>query len=227
MQPNGPTIQAAIEHALTTALREPARLRAAGRTDAGVHAFGQVATMPLERIPEDLGRLLRSLNALTPDDISIRELSLVDDRFDPRRHARGRRYEYRVWRGPAASPFWRRWAWHVWAPLDVPAMQAAAAVLLGEHDVLGFQGPDADPHESTVRRISESGFVEDGPSLIYGIEATAFLKNMVRNILGTLVEVGRGDRPVESIADILASRDRTRAGKTAPPHGLALVRVRY
>jgi tRNA pseudouridine38-40 synthase len=227
LQPNGPSIQAELERALAVVLREPVRIRAAGRTDAGVHACGQVASAPISRVPDDLGRLLRSLNAITPDDIAIRELSVVDDAFDPRRHARSRRYEYRIWRAPAASPFWRRWAWHVPQPLDLGAMQAAAAVLLGEHDMLGFQGPDADPVQSTVRRVSETAFVVDGSAWVYGIEATAFLKNMVRNIVGTLVEIGRGDRPVDSMHDILRSRDRTRAGRTAPPHGLTLVAVRY
>ena len=227
IQPNGPTIQAELERALAVILREPVRVRAAGRTDSGVHACGQVAVAPVSRPPDDLGRVLRGVNALLPDDIAVRELTLVGDAFDPRRQARSRRYEYRLWCAPAASPFWRRWAWHLPMPLDRDAMQAAAAVLLGEHDVLGFQGADADPVQSTVRRITESGFVADGAALVYGIEATAFLMHMVRNIVGTLVEIGRGDRAVSSMQDILDSRDRMRAGMTAPPHGLTLVAVRY
>lgn len=227
LQPNGPTIQGELERAFAIALREPVRVRGSGRTDAGVHASGQVAAAPITRDPGDLGKLRRSLNALTPDDIAVREIALVGDDFDPRRDARSRRYEYRIWRAPAESPFWRRWAWHVPYPLDLAKMQAAAAMLLGEHDVVAFQGANAQPVESTVRRIAESAFVDAGPQWVFGIEATAFLKNMVRNVVGTLVEIGRGDRPAEAMAEILASRDRTKAGATAPPHGLTLVAVRY
>ncbi len=227
LQPGGPTVQGVLEQALATALREPVRVRGAGRTDAGVHATGQVAVAPVSRAPDDLDRLRRSLNALTPDDVAIREIDVVDDAFDPRRHARSRVYEYRLWLAPAASPFWRRWAWHHPLPLDLAAMRTAAAALLGEHDFAAFQGADAEPMRSTVRRVLVSELLEDGPMLVYRIEATAFLKHMVRNIVGTLVEVGRGARAADGMAALIAGRDRTRAGDTAPPHGLTLVSVRY
>jgi tRNA pseudouridine38-40 synthase len=227
LQPGVPTVQGVLETALATALREPVRVRGAGRTDAGVHACGQVAAVRVTRIPADLGRLQKSLNALTPDDIAVREIALVDDTFDPRRQARSRVYEYRILNRPAPSPFWTRHAWHVPQPLDMAAMDAAARELEGEHDFAAFQGADAEPVRSTIRRVQMSRMSPADGVLVYRIEATAFLKHMVRNIVGTLVEVGRGERARDAMRELLAGRDRTRAGATAPAHGLTLVAVRY
>jgi tRNA pseudouridine38-40 synthase len=227
LQPGGPTVQEVLERALATALREPVRVRGAGRTDAGVHACGQVAAVRVSRVPEDIGRLLRSLNALTPDDVAVRDIAVVDDAFDPRRHARSRLSEYRILNAPAPSPFWRRWAWHLTRPLDVPAMDVAAATLAGEHDFAAFQGADAEPVRSTVRRVLESRVSATPPLVVYRIEATAFLKHMVRNIAGTLVEIGLGERAPTALGELLSGRDRTKAGATAPAHGLTLVAVRY
>ena len=227
LQPDGPTVQAVLEHALAVVLREPVRIRAAGRTDTGVHACGQVVAVPVSDVPADLGTCRRSLNALLPDDVAVREVTLVDDAFDPRRHARSRLYVYRLLVTRARSAFWHRYAWHHPVALDAGAMAEAAAVLVGEHDFAAFCGADADPVRSTVRRVLTSELARDGDLLVYRIEATAFLKHMVRNVVGTLVEIGRGDRPVGAMAEILASRDRRQAGATAPPHGLTLVAVRY
>jgi tRNA pseudouridine38-40 synthase len=228
LQPGGPTVQGELERVLAVVLREPVRVRGAGRTDAGVHATGQVATARLSRPAGDLGRLRRSLNALLPDDVAVRELALVDDAFDPRRHARSRLYAYRILNAPAPSPFWRRSAWHVSSSLDATAMDSAARMLVGEHDFAAFRGTDArETPRSTVRRVLESGVDRDGPLLVYRVEATAFLKHMVRNIVGTLLDIGRGERAPAEMADVLAGRDRTRAGATAPPHGLTLVAIRY
>jgi tRNA pseudouridine38-40 synthase len=226
LQPDGPTVQAVLERALATTLREPVRIRAAGRTDAGVHACGQVVAVPVTRVPENLRRLVGSLNALTPDDIAIRDVSIVDDTFDPRR-ARSRLYEYRLLVSPTPSAFWHRFAWHHPASLDVDGMARAVADLVGEHDFAAFRAADADPQTSTVRRVLVSELRRDGDLLVYRIEATAFLKHMVRNVVGTLVEIGRGERLPGALAQILASRDRRRAGPTAPAHGLTLVAVRY
>jgi tRNA pseudouridine38-40 synthase len=227
VQPGGPTVQEVLEQALATALREKVRVRGAGRTDAGVHACGQVAAVRVTHVPPDLDRLQKSLNALTPDDIAIRDVAVVDDAFDPRRDARSRVYEYRILNARAPSPFWRRYAWQVGLPLDVAAMDAAAASLLGEHDFAAFCAADSEPVRSTVRRVLESRVHSVPPLLVYRVEATAFLKHMVRNIVGTLVEIGLGQRPPDALADVLAGRDRTRAGATAPPHGLMLIAVRY
>src|SRR5262245_3112161 len=156
IQAAGPTVQEVLERALATALREPVRIRGAGRTDAGVHACGQVAAVRLRQIPADLERLLKSVNALTPDDVVVRDIALVDDAFDPRRHARSRVYEYRILNLLAPSPFWRRWTWHVPQPLDASGMDRAARVLEGEHDFAAFRGADGQAVGSTIRRVLES-----------------------------------------------------------------------
>jgi tRNA pseudouridine38-40 synthase len=228
LQPGGPTVQGELERAFAVVLREPVRVRGAGRTDAGVHAAGQVAVVRVTRPPEDLGRLRRSLNALLADDVAVRHIVVVDDAFDPRRHARSRVYEYRILNAPAPSPFWRRWAWHVPLPLATDAMAAGARLLEGEHDFAAFRGADAkETPRTTVRRVLVSALLVEPPLLVYRVEATAFLKHMVRNVVGTLVEVGSGVRSSRSVAEVLAGRDRTRAGATAPPHGLTLVEIRY
>jgi tRNA pseudouridine38-40 synthase len=227
LQPGGPTVQGVLEAALATVLRERVRVRGAGRTDAGVHACGQVAAVQVSRVPADLDRLRRSLNALTPDDVAVREVTVADDGFDPRRHARSRVYEYRIRTAPSPSPFWRRYAWHHPLPLEAGAMAAAAAVVAGEHDFAAFRAADAEPVRSTQRRVLESRLREEDGMLVYRIEANAFLKHMVRNIVGTLAEVGRGERTPGSIAGLLAGRDRTQAGATAPPQGLTLLAVLY
>src|SRR3989454_68955 len=163
-QPAAPRVQGVLGRALAPAVREPVRVRGAGRTDAGVHACGQVAAVKVTCVPADLGRLRKSLNALTPEDVAVREIAVVDDAFDPRRQARSRVYEYRILNAPAPSPFWRRHAWHVPEPLDVVAMDEVAAELVGEHDFAAFRGADAEPVRSTVRRVLES-HVHAGPAL--------------------------------------------------------------
>ena len=227
LQPDGPTVQAVLERALAIALREPVRVQAAGRTDAGVHACGQVVAAPVTRVPADPGMLLRSLNGLLPEDVTVRALDVVDDTFDPRRQAASRVYVYRLLTRAAPSSFWHRYAWHHPVPLDVEAMAGAAAALVGEHDFAAFQGADPDAPASTVRRVLVSEVRREDDFLLYRVEATGFLKHMVRNIVGTLVEIGKGTRPVEDMARVLASCDRRQAGQMAPAHGLTLVTVRY
>jgi tRNA pseudouridine38-40 synthase len=227
LQPHGPTIQGELERALGVALREPVRVRGAGRTDAGVHAAGQVAAVRVARLPADLGRLRISLNALLPETIVVTDVESVAGAFDPRRDARRRRYAYRIWRAPAPSPFWRRYSWHLRGPLDLGAMEAAATAVIGEHDFGAFRASDAEPVRSTVRRVYASRFEVSDPLLVYRIEANAFLKHMVRTLIGTFVEIGRGQRPAASMADLLAVGDRRQAGATAPAHGLVLERVLY
>src|SRR6185295_19277820 len=155
---------------------ETVRVAAAGRTDAGVHAAGQVVSFAVQasRAPEVVQR---ALNALTPHDISITSVEEVADDFDPRRAARRRLYVYRIWNAPWPSPFWRRYAWHVRQPLDVAAMSAAAAALLGEHDFSAFQAAGCDA-DNPVRRMLRSEMERRGPLISYTIEATAFLRHM-------------------------------------------------
>ena len=225
IQPDGPTIQGVLEDAIRRMLAESVRVAAAGRTDAGVHAAGQVVSFTLQRAVS-ADTLARGLNALTPGDISIRDAVVVSDDFDPRRAARSRVYVYRIWNARWPSPFWRRYAWHVFHPLDLEQMRAAAACLVGEHDFTSFQAAGCDA-DNPVRCVLRSDVASASPLLTYTIEATAFLRHMVRNIVGTLVEVGSGGRTPGDMLALLAARDRTAAGPTAPACGLCLTEVNY
>jgi len=226
IQPNGPTIQAALEQAAERMFGTKTRMAAAGRTDAGVHALGQVVCFRLEREAIEVEEVRRGLDALTPDDIVIRAAEVVGDDFDPRRSARSRTYVYRIWNRPAPTILWRRFAWHVRRPLDVESMATAARLLEGEQDFSSFQAADCDA-DNPVRRIHRSEMALDEGLITYTVTATAFLRHMVRNIVGTLAEVGFGQRGAEDLAALLAARDRTLAGATAPAKGLCLVEVRY
>jgi len=225
LQPDARTLQGVLEAALATALRHPVRLAAAGRTDAGVHALGQIATFRTDALIEPR-ELRKSVNALTPPDVSVHEITVVADGFDPRRDATARVYEYRLWTQPWRSAFWHRYAWHVPRALDVKAMRMASAAFVGRHDFTAFRAADCES-ESAVRHVVHSGFTEAEGLCVYRVEANAFLKHMVRSIVGTLVAVGTGDLTSDAVAEILATRARARAGATAPPQGLALVAVRY
>ena len=226
VQPDQRTVQGEIEQALLTLLGHEARAFAAGRTDTGVHASGQVVCFRTARdfSPEVVGR---ALNGLIGRDMAVRQVDIVDDDFDPRRSAQRRTYEYRIWNRRVRSPFWRRHAWHVIRPLDLGAMRAAAHCLIGEHDFSSFRAAGCDASHP-VRRIDVSRIDGggDGP-LVYRVSATAFLRHMVRNIVGTLAEVGRGHRPASDMPELLAARNRELAGQTAPAHGLCLTLVEY
>jgi tRNA pseudouridine38-40 synthase len=225
MQPNGPTIQSVLEEAVSTFLGAPTRVTGSGRTDAGVHALGQVANFRCDR-ELDLYRLRRGLTALTPADISIKNAEIVPESFDARRDARSRTYEYRILNRTSPSPFHVNYAWHLHEPLDVRHMGKAVRFLEGEHDFSCFRASGCDaPHP--VRTVYRASLDQNGDLVIFKIEATAFLRHMARNIVGTLVEVGRVLRTPQSFAELLEARDRTQAGPTAPAHGLFLVEVKY
>jgi tRNA pseudouridine38-40 synthase len=227
-QANGPTVQGHLEEALARLLTHEVSVVGASRTDAGVHARGQVASFRTERaIP--LHGIRRGLNSLLPPAIAIVEASEVPDDFHPRFSATGKHYRYLVFTRGDRSPRWRDRAWHHPGPLDLAAMRQAAAALLGEHDFAAFRAAGCTARH-TLRRIDDIAIAEDPAELaLLGIDVrgNAFLRNMVRILVGTLVEVGAGRRPIEQVAEILASRDRTRAGITAPAQGLELVCVRY
>jgi len=234
----GPTIQEALERALSVALRQPVRAAAAGRTDAGVHARGQVVAFDVEGEPFPAGAvadpggtapldvLLRAINGLLPPDVAMRSLAAARRDFDPRRDAALRGYRYRIWNARVRSPFEARTAWHVRERLDDRAMDEAARSLEGEHDFTSFQGADHVPRPS-ARRVERSRVERAGELVTYAIEANAFARHMVRNIVGELVEIGRGRRAAESIARLLAARDRRLSAATAPARGLVLEWVRY
>jgi tRNA pseudouridine38-40 synthase len=226
VQPNGDSVQAEIERALGTLHKGPRRVTAAGRTDAGVHARAQVVSFPEER-PLPLPAYVKGMNALLPDDVAVQAASLEPDGFDARRSARGKRYRYVIENLPTRSPLTRLHAWQLFGPLDVGAMADAARHLVGRHDFAAFQAADcaSDHAVREVRRLDVAG--ESGGRVEIVVEATAFVKHMVRNFVGTLVEVGQGRREPGSIPALLASLDRTQAGRTAPPQGLFLDEVFY
>lgn len=219
------TVQAVLEQAVSTFLGTPTRVIGSGRTDAGVHALGQVANFFSDKDLES-HRVERALNALTPQDISITHVAPVPDSFDARRNARSRLYQYRILSRPSPSPFHLKYAWHVHHVLDVQAMRQALGFLEGEHDFSSFRAAGCDAAHP-VRKVYRAFLSPAGDLLVFTIEATAFLRHMVRNIVGTLVEVGVGERAPESFAELLEVRDRTKAGPSAPAHGLYLVEVKY
>ena len=234
-QANGVSIQGLIEDALADLEGRPVAVAGAGRTDAGVHALGQVAGFSLERSIEPIA-VLRALNARLPDSVRVLRAETVDPGFHPRFAARAKRYEYRIWNAPIANPFERRFVWHILEPLDIDAMMTAARIVEGRHDFAAFQsaGSAATTTERTVFSSSLSPAVVDlrgleaGERLVtYEISGDGFLRHMVRAIVGSLVEVGRGRRQPEWIGDVMATGDRGAAGPTAPPEGLFLVDVTY
>ncbi len=218
-------MQGIVETVLSRLLDHAVRVRVAGRTDTGAHALGQVASFRTEKAIE-LVRFQRGLNALLPSDIVAREIVPARDEFDPRFDAVARTYEYRFWNQPQPTAIWARYAWHIPTPLDRAGMDEAAAVLVGAHDFSSFQAADS-VDRNPRRSVLKSEFRRGEPLLVYRVEAHSFVRHMVRNIVGTLVEVGRRRIGLEEFKDIFAARDRSRAAATAPPHGLFLMEVRY
>jgi tRNA pseudouridine38-40 synthase len=224
-QPGQRTVQATLEDAIRDMTGEGVFVRAAGRTDAGVHADGQVASLSLEANIPTTG-LLRGLNSILPADLALVDVAEAAPDFDARFSARGKVYRYTVWSHSVRSPRRRRGAWYVREPLDLDAMRRAAATLVGEHDFRAFRASDCD-RKTTNRIVRRLDVERQGPVLTIEVEATAFLKNMVRILVGTLVDVGRGRLAEDTIARMLETGDRTAGGMTAPPEGLTLLRVIY
>lgn len=231
-QDNGPSVQAALEEALGRLCQAPVSCRAAGRTDAGVHALGQVVSFRLERPgpPLPLRALVLGTNHFLPPSIAVQDAQLMPDDFDARHSASGKLYRYQIWTATAASPLHRSTHWHVSRALDLDAMRAAAAVLTGRHDFRAFRAADCE-RQTTVRLLRRVDILrppqESAPCLHIEVDGTAFLKNMVRILVGTLVQVGKGKMSIEHVQSLLRIGDRTQAGPTAPAHGLILVQVHY
>jgi tRNA pseudouridine38-40 synthase len=218
------TIQGELERVLAEVAGAQVRVTPAGRTDAGVHAWGQVVAFRAAwRHPWPA--LQRALNALLPADIAVRELALAEPDFHPRFSARSREYHYRILNQPWRSPLAIRYAYHVATPLDVAAMAAASNTLVGRHDFATFgQAPQGD---NTVRQVYKALWRSQGTELVFEIEANAFLRRMVRSLVGTLLLVGRGKLDVTDFEEVLESGQRGRAGPPAPPQGLCLMQVNY
>lgn len=228
-QPDRVTVQSLLERALRQVTGERIRTAAAGRTDAGVHALKQIVSCSTSTHLTN-AVLLRAVNACLPHDICVLDIEDAPAGFHAVRDAVGKRYRYLIQTGPLRDVFAIDRVWHVWYRLDIPAMQEAAQYLIGEHDFRSFQTAGS-PRKRTVRCVSHLEITHApslaGERIAIEIEADGFLYNMVRNMVGTLVEVGRGRMAPQGVQQILAAGDRRRAGPTAPPHGLYLVDVRF
>ncbi|MDB4959042.1 MAG: tRNA pseudouridine synthase [Myxococcales bacterium] len=224
-QDNAPTVQQHLEEALAKLLTHEVAVVGASRTDSGVHARGQVACFRTER-PIALHGIRRGLNTLLPDSIAIRDAAEVAEDFHPRFSATGKHYRYSILARPDRSPPWRDRAWHHPDALSIPNMVEGSHALLGEHDFSAFRAAGCGA-KTTVRRIESVAVTRAHELVEIDVRGNAFLRNMVRIIVGTLVEVGTGKRAPSQVAEIVASKDRLQAGITAPAHGLTLVEVRY
>ncbi|MBW1991827.1 MAG: tRNA pseudouridine(38-40) synthase TruA [Deltaproteobacteria bacterium] len=225
-QKNAPTIQAAVEEALARLTGETIRVIGSGRTDAGVHARAQVANFHTFS-PLPLSAFQNGLNSLLPLDIAVLKVQEADRDFHARKSARAKTYEYRILNRPVRSPLQMGQSWWISRPLDFKAMQAAAQALLGEHNFAAFQASGSGI-KNPVRLVTRAGWSQaPGDLLIFTITATGFLRGMVRSLVGTMVEIGRGKQPPGELAELLRTGERRRAGPTAPPQGLFLVEVLY
>lgn len=240
-QVSGVSVQGLLEDAFGALAGAPVAVHGSGRTDAGVHAAGQVASATLEtRLAPDVIR--RALNARLPPAVRVLDVAQAPDDFHARFSARRKTYRYVIWNAPFAGPFAYRYAWHVTAALDLPLMQKAAGDLIGRHDFTGLQSTGSAVH-TAVRTVSAAAIEEKrGPDaaailpivgldggrlLVFAITADGFLRHMVRAAAGLLVEIGAGRRTPDSVARVLTARDRALAGPTAPAHGLWLMHVEY
>lgn len=226
IQTSEPTIQGVMEEKLGIILNQKTRVNGSGRTDAGVHALNQAAHF-FTNSKIELASLKKGLNSLLPPDIVVKELSEADAGFHARYSARSRVYKYLIWIGDALFPFYRRFSWQVHCQLDLERMREAAECLVGLHDFASFQGTGSASHSSEreIMRFTIRGRTKGW--IVTTVEASAFLRHMVRNIMGTLIEVGKRSMTVKEFKDVLESRDRGQAGITAPPQGLFLKEVKY
>lgn len=231
-QPNGITIQEEIENCLSTMTTEIIRLHGAGRTDAGVHAHGMVAHFNcVSLIPCDIFQ--RGINSMLPGDIRILDIKEVDSSFHARYCATGKKYQYTIYTGNIQPPFHRFTSLHIRNPLNLSRIQDCLYATIGTHDFSSFENTGTRDKSITtgkgaVRTIHRTALIEESEHiLILEFEGDGFLRNMVRNLTGTILEAGREKITAEDFQDILAARDRSRAGATAPAHGLALVEVFY
>jgi len=222
----GKTIQETLEGCLRQITQENIRVTGSGRTDSGVHALNQTANFPITK-PIEGWKLLRAMNSILPADIVVKTIEEVSPDFHARIHARSKIYLYRINNTPVRPALGRQYVWHFPPALDMAAMEEALGCLSGTHDFSAFCAAGSRVRDRT-RTMIKAGIERDQAGLIeISLEATGFLRHMVRNIVGTLVEIGQGKRPPEEMPVILAGRDRGKAGRTAPSCGLFLKEVRY
>ncbi|MDQ4098425.1 MAG: tRNA pseudouridine(38-40) synthase TruA [Actinomycetota bacterium] len=237
-QPGIPTVGGALAEALERVLRAPVDLTVAGRTDRGVHAWGNVVSFDAPdaglRGPNaadglDLARVQRSVNSQLGPRIVVREAAVTAPAFDARRWALSRRYRYTIVNRPVPDPFLAATAWHVAAPLNIRSMALACDPLIGEHDFTSFcRVPRNVPQYTMVRRVFDARWLDLGDGVLrFQIEASSFCQQMVRAMVGTMVAMGRGERVAGEMLSILRARNRAAASRVAPPHGLCLWTVRY
>ena len=219
------TIQEKIEQTLSTLFQEKVEIVGSGRTDAGVHALGQVANFRINQIPSDLNAILEAINQILPNDIAVLRLSVASPRFHARLSAKEKIYRYTVWNSQIPNVFERRYQYQVAGHLNDRAIQDAAIRLLGTHDFSGFA--TGHTKKSTIRNLKSIEVKREGDRVELFFTGNGFLRNMVRIMTGTLLEVGMGLRAPESIDDVLETCDRQKAGTTAPPQGLCLMQVLY
>lgn len=224
-QADGESIQALLEDALSRLEGSPVTAHGAGRTDAGVHAEGQVASARVT-FAHDAATVLRAANAILPPEVRVVAVEDVEPGFHARFSARGKSYRYQIANAAVVSPFVRAYVWHVPDRLDLDAMRQGAAALVGTHDFAAFQSAGSDV-ATTVRTLTRSTFVERSGLLVYEVDGDGFLRHMVRAIVGTLVDVGRGCRTPSDVQMLADGGTRAEAGPTAPAHGLTLVKVEY
>ena len=231
VQPDAATIQGTLASAIGRITAEKVLPQGSGRTDAGVHALAQVATFCTES-PIPTENLIKALNDVLPAAIRVLEVGEVSADFHARKSARAKTYRYRIYRGTICPPFLARYVWHYPYPLDENSMQAAAALVVGEHDFTSFAAVDPERGReegevTNVRRIFSSSWQRDGDELVYTVRGSGFLHHMVRNLVGTFVLVGKGTLKAADVERILEARNRSTAGATAPASGLYLVGVEY
>jgi len=225
VQPGLVTIQGVVQDCLARILGHPVYVQGAGRTDAGVHAIGQTAHFRCES-KHSSAVIMRALNALLPDDIVIRQAEDVHPSFHAQFDAKEKEYRYYLLCQPERSAFFRRYALFVPTPLDLDQMRNALARIVGRHDFFSFSTA-GDERENTVRTITSADIGQEGHLVAITVRGEGFLHKMVRRIVGTLLEVGRGRMGADQITQILQARDKRLAGPSAPPHGLFLMSVRY
>ncbi len=231
VQPNAVTIQGLLSSAIGRLTEENVLPQGSGRTDAGVHALAQVATFSTNS-PIPAENFVKAMNDILPPAIRVLEVEEMSADFHARKSARAKTYRYRIYREPICPPFLARYVWHFPYPLDENAMAKAAGVVEGEHDFTSFAAVDPERGQengevSNLRTIFSSGCERQGAELVYTVRGTGFLHHMVRNLVGTLILVGKGTLRPSDVQRILEARDRSAAGATAPARGLFLVNVEY